>query len=235
VQRSTSQLCRAGFSACRFRRLSSRRHTAAGLESPAHRQAGKPALQRSRNPRHAGRFCSPGKGASLLALLFLAAAWCASAAETASLAAPPSPADQKLFQAVQQGNLPLLKAAIAEGANINCRDTNGVPPLLVLLRTADGPLDKEKRQCAACLLEHGAAVDAIDSDRRTPLIHAARLGDLETVRLLVEAEAFVMTRDRFHKSALFYAVEANRRDIVLYLAANGDLVSLSVKEKKAKR
>jgi ankyrin repeat protein len=75
----------------------------------------------------------------------------------------------------------------------------------------------------------------MDSDRRTPLILAARLGDLDTVRLLVEAEAFVVARDRLHKSALFYAVEANRRDIVLYLAANGDLVSLSIKEKKAKR
>lgn len=182
----------------------------------------------------AGQLRSKSQVASLLALLFLAAAWCATAAETSKLAAPSSPADQKLLQAVMQGNLPLLKAAIAEGANVNCRGTNGLPPLLLLLRTADGPLDTDKRQCAACLLEHGAAVDPMDSDHRTPLIYAARLGDLETVRLLVEAEAFVMARDRFHKSALFYAVEANRRDIVLYLAANGDLVSLSVKEKKAK-
>jgi hypothetical protein len=183
----------------------------------------------------AGQLRSRSQVASLLALVLLAAAWCSPAAETPKLAAPSSPADQKLFQAVTQGNLPLLKAGIAEGANVNCRDTNGLPPLLVLLRAADSPLDKEKRQCAACLLEHGAAVDPMDSDRRTPLILAARLGDLETVRLLVEAEAFVMARDRFHKSALFYAVEANRRDIVLYLAANGDLVSLSIKEKKAKR
>jgi hypothetical protein len=43
--------CRAGFPACRFRRHSSRREDAAGLESPAHRQAGKPALQQSGNPR----------------------------------------------------------------------------------------------------------------------------------------------------------------------------------------
>ena len=97
------------------------------------------------------------------------------------------------------------------------------------------PLDTEHRQCAACLLEHGAAVDPMDADRRTPLIHAARLGDLETVRLLVEAEAYVMARDRFHKSALFYAVEAHRRDIVLYLAANGDLLSLPIKERKPSR
>jgi len=72
----------------------------------------------------------------------------------------------------------------------------------------------------------------MDPDRRTPLIHAARLGDLETVRLLVEAGAYVMARDRFHKSALFYAVEGNRRDIVLYLAANGDLLSLPLKDRK---
>jgi len=144
-------------------------------------------------------------------------------------------ADQKLLQAIQQGNLTLLKAAIAEGANVNCPGTNGLPPLIELLRIAAGPLDTEHRQCVACLLEHGAAVDPLDSDRRTPLILAARLGDLESVRLLVEAEAYVMARDRFHKSALFYAVEANRRDIVLYLAANGDLVSLPLKDRKATR
>ena len=177
----------------------------------------------------------PRPAASLLALLLLAAAWTARGAEAPKLAGSSAAADQKLFQAVTRGDLPLLKAAVAEGANVNARDTNGLPPLLVLLRSATAPLNADQRQCAACLLEHGAAVDPKDADRRTPLILAARLGDLDTIRLLVEAEAFVMARDRFHKSALFYAVEANRRDIVLYLAANGDLVSLSIKEKKAHR
>ena len=172
---------------------------------------------------------------SLLALCVLASACVVSGSETVSPAKPPSPADQKLLQAVQQGNLPLLKTAFAEGANANCPGTNGLPPLLELLRSATAPLDNDHRQCLASLLEHGAAVDPQDTDRRTPLIHAARLGDLETIRLLVEAEAYVMARDRFHKSALFYAVEANRRDIVLYLAANGDLVSLTIKERKARR
>ena len=173
--------------------------------------------------------------ASVLAIFAVAAACAALGAETATPGRMSSLADQKLLQAVQQGNLTLLKAAIAEGANVNCPGTNGLPPLIELLRIAAGPLDTEHRQCVACLLEHGAAVDPLDSDRRTPLILAARLGDLESVRLLVEAEAYVMARDRFHKSALFYAVEANRRDIVLYLAANGDLVSLPLKDRKATR
>jgi ankyrin repeat protein len=144
----------------------------------------------------------------------------------------PSAADQKLLAAVLQGNPLQLESAIAEGAEVNCRGTNGLPPLLQLLRAATAPLDAQHRQCVAALLEHKAVVDVVDGDRRTPLIHAARVGDLETIHLLVRAEAYVMTRDRFGKSALFYAVEAHRRDIVLYLASNGDLVSLSVKERK---
>jgi ankyrin repeat protein len=171
----------------------------------------------------------------ILLLLVLATAWAAPGAESTAPGRSPSEADKKLLHALEQGKLPLLRAAIAEGADVNRRGTNSLPPLLALLRAATAPLDTERRQCVACLLEHGAAVDPTDSDRRTPLIHAARLGDLETVRLLVEAEAYIMARDRFHKSALFYAVEARRRDIVLYLAANGDLVSLTVKERKASR
>jgi ankyrin repeat protein len=173
--------------------------------------------------------------ASLLGLLVLAIAWTAGGAETAASSRPLSAGDQTLLRAVQQGNLPLLKAAIAEGADVNCRGTNGLPPLLDLLRTSASPLDDGQRKCVACLLEHGAAVDPMDSDRRTPLIHAARLGDLDTIRLLVEAGAFVMARDRDHKSALFYAVEARRRDIVLYLAANGDLISLPLKRGEKSR
>jgi len=171
----------------------------------------------------------------LLAPLVLAAAWSARGTETETPTRLPSAADQQLLQAVQQGNLPLLQTAIAAGANVNCPGTNGLPLLLELLRASTAPLDTEHRQCVACLLQHSAAVDPTDPDRRTPLIHAARLGDLDTVRLLVEAEACVTARDRFHKSALFYAVEANRRDIVLYLAANGDLLSPTVKERKARQ
>jgi len=138
----------------------------------------------------------------------------------------------KLFQAVRTGDLPMLKASIAEGADVNGRETNGLPPLLDLLRTTTGPLNDTRRQCVAWLIANGAAVDPKDDLRRTPLIHAARHGDLEPSRLLAQAEAYVTTRDGLHESALFYAVESNRRDIVPYLAAHGDLVSLTVKERK---
>jgi ankyrin repeat protein len=142
-------------------------------------------------------------------------------------------ADQILLEACEQGNPALLAAAIAEKADVNrASSVKGLPPLQELLRSAKAPLDLARRECAACLLAHGAKPDVIDSDGRTAVIYAARLGDLDTLRLLVEAEAYVRSRDRFHKSALFYAVEAGRRDIVRYLAQNGALISLSVKERR---
>lgn len=141
--------------------------------------------------------------------------------------------DQKLRQGCEQGNLALVEAAIADNADVNCASpVNGLPPLLEMLRSATAPLDRARRECVACLLAHGAKPSVADSDQRTAVIYATRLGDLETLRLLVETEAFVRTRDRFHKTALFYAVEAGRRDIVLYLAQNGALISLSVAERR---
>jgi ankyrin repeat protein len=101
-----------------------------------------------------------------------------------------------------------------------------------MLQAATVPLGHARREGVACLLADGAKLDVIDGDGRTAVIYAARLGDLETLRLLVESEAYVRTRDRFHKTALFYAVESGRRDIVLYLAQNGALISLSVKERR---
>ena len=113
-------------------------------------------------------------------------------------------------------NLPLLKTALAEHADVNYTTlASGLPPLLELLRSATAPLSSAQRECLACLLAHGAKVDAQNNDQRTPVIYATRLGDLETLRLLVEAQASVRVRDRFHKTALFYAVEGDRRDLVL--------------------
>ncbi len=141
-------------------------------------------------------------------------------------------ATSTLLQAMRSGDLAALRAAIAAGGAVNGRGADGFPPLLALMRTATVALNGNQRQCVACLLENGAAVDPVDELGRTPLIHAARVGDLETIKVLVEGEAYVKQRDGLHKTALFYAVESNRPDIVRYLASHGDLVSLTIKERK---
>ena len=122
-----------------------------------------------------------------------------------------------LLQAARQGDLLLVKTSIAEGANVNCRGTNGLTPLLQTVSGATAPFEAGRRQCVAFLLEHGAEVDAKDSDGRTALIHATRAGDLETVRLLAKSGAFIKRRDGFHKTAQLYAAEGGHREILMYL------------------
>jgi ankyrin repeat protein len=169
--------------------------------------------------------------AGLLVLMLV----CATAGAANLPATVPQPeADTRLLQAAQQGNLLLVKAAIAAGADVNCRGTNGLSPLVQTLADAAAPIAPSRRECLAFLLQHGAQVEALDNDGRSALIYAARAGDLETVQLLVEANASVKTRDRLHKTALFYAAEGHHRNIVAYLAVNGDLQSSTYAEKKAR-
>ena len=141
----------------------------------------------------------------------------------------------ELFQILEKGDAARLKAAIDAGAEVDSPGTNGVGPLLRVLRGAREPLTAPQRECVGVLLARGANPNAEDSDKKTLLIHGARIGDLETMRLLVEAGAYVKARDRSHKTALIYAVDAHRRDIVSYLASNGDLQSLAYADRKARQ
>jgi len=165
-----------------------------------------------------GRQRAQAWGPRVPVLLVLALAWATTAAgENFSPTVAHREADARLMQAAQQGDLSLAEAAIAEGANVNCRGTNGVSPLLEALSGATAPINAGRRQCLAFLLKNGAEVDGKDSDGRTALIYAARAGDLETVQLLVEGGAIIKRRDRFHKTAVLYAAEGGRREILIYL------------------
>jgi uncharacterized protein len=170
-----------------------------------------------------------------LTAVALAAGGCGRGTENLAPEQAVGSSDQRLLQAAQEGNLGLIEAAVAAGANVNCRGTNGLTPLLQVLSAATAPLNAGQRRCIATLLERGAKPDVKDRDGRTPVIHAARLGDLETVRLLVETSVYLKAPDRFHKTALLYAAEGHHRDIVAYLAVNGDLQSPRYSAKKAIR
>ena len=152
-----------------------------------------------------------------LVVLTIAVAGCGRPKETLAPSPPLQAADKHLLAAAQQGELDLVKAAIDEGASVNCRGTNGLTSLLQTLFGATAPFEAGRRQCVAFLLERGAEVDAKDGDGQTALICASRAGDLETVQLLVKAGAFITMRDRFHKTPQLYAAEGGHRDILMYL------------------
>ena len=124
------------------------------------------------------------------------------------------------------GDAVAVRNAIGEGADVKAVSTNSLTPLLEVYHGATAPLTEAQRQAVAILLENKADTGAADHDGRTAIIFAARLGDLESIRQLVEAGAYVKARDSFHKTALLYAVDMKRRDIAEYLAVSGDLQSI---------
>lgn len=71
------------------------------------------------------------------------------------------PQDKELFWGANFGDTLRVKAAIDDGANVNCRDKNGRTPAFYAV-LADSP------ECLQILLSHGAKVLVQDDDGRTP-------------------------------------------------------------------
>lgn len=106
----------------------------------------------------------------------------------ATLATPPLPvradevADQALINAVYQGNLRAMQAALRNGASFNARDVNGYTPLHWAAFRGYAVL-------AGYMLDRGAAVDVGDQNGYTPLMLAAWNGHDTVVRLLLDRGA----------------------------------------------
>ena len=115
-----------------------------------------------------------------------------------------------LFEAVRTGNVKLVDALLARGANVNTKSRGGFTPLSIAVN--DGRVD-----FAALLLDRGADVNAADNDGRTPLMAASMRGNLPMVQLLLAHGADRKPSDRQNKTALLYAQEENNPEIVALL------------------
>ena len=87
-----------------------------------------------------------------------------------------------IFQAVERGNRPALKAYLADGGKVDCRNAEGQTLLMCALRSRWPKLAK-------LLVDRGAALETVDRDDRTPMYHAAMHTSLDGVKLLLAAGA----------------------------------------------
>jgi hypothetical protein len=75
------------------------------------------------------------------------------------------------------------------------------------LRTGD-------HAAAAQFIDAGISPDALNRNKKTPLIIAAERGDARTVYVLLERDADILSVDRQNRSALFYASRSGNAEAV---------------------
>lgn len=120
-------------------------------------------------------------------------------------------------EAVQNNDVAALERAVRRGANPNARDSFGGAVLL----------DVREPEIAAALIRLGADVDILDDrDGDTPLIRAARMGNVALVRVLLAGNASVHAETTSGATALSEAVRGGHDEVAALLreaAANSNL------------
>jgi ankyrin repeat protein len=156
-----------------------------------------------------------------------------------------------LFEAIRAGDSGRLRELIAAGADLRGADERGCftalgeaaylgrVDMVRRLLEAGVPADDSAHECALgaaalggqveaarALIEAGASVDGAGESGLTPLMNAARVGQLEVVRYLVGVG--VDLRRRYHASrwepgrdALDFAVKEGHPEVAMYLLRRG--------------
>ncbi|MEQ1603986.1 MAG: ankyrin repeat domain-containing protein [Pyrinomonadaceae bacterium] len=155
------------------------------------------------------------------------------------------PAETPLLEGLRHRDVPLVKKLIAEGADVNQADSRGFLPLLAaasgdfelmeILLKAGADVNRAARygttvlhdatSCSAAVrrfLEAGADPNALDINRRTPLISAASNQNIESVKLLVKAGSDVAAVDGEGMTPLLYAFKAGNDELIRYFTNGFD-------------
>jgi len=124
-----------------------------------------------------------------------------------------TPADH-LWGAINGQDVAALRAAVAEGADVNAPNNEGRVPLYRALVLQRQPL-------VEALLELGADANAKDHRGDPLLIIAMSVGSADGALALIRAGADANARDTIGKSALYYAINMQQPDIVAALIKAG--------------
>lgn len=119
-----------------------------------------------------------------------------------------------LLTAARDGDLAAITAAVADGADLETRDSHERTPLL-LAATHDHV------DVATALVAAGADVDALDDRHDTPWLVTGVTGSVKMMRALLPAEPDMTIRNRFGGIALIPACERGHADYVREVLTTG--------------
>ncbi len=125
------------------------------------------------------------------------------------------PTEERLLNAVRQGDFNGMNTAIARQPDINAQDASGISALMYA--SSNGRVDMMET-----LLKYGGLdVNARDKQGRTALFYAAEYGKPTAVDWLLRANADVLVHDQQGQTALMSALKGKRPDVITMLIASG--------------
>ena len=117
-----------------------------------------------------------------------------------------------LHEAASQNDRREVERLLAEGANVNSKNSRGETPLHKAVSA----------EVAEVLISAGADVEAIeDHENFTPLRQASANGALDIVKVLISHGAKVDAVDKYGSTALHWAVAFGNRAVAEVLLSNG--------------
>lgn len=121
---------------------------------------------------------------------------------------------ERMWEAINGNDVAALRAAAAEGADVNAPNDEGRVPLYRALVLQRQPL-------VEALLELGADANAKDHNGDPLLIIALSIASTDGALALLRAGADASARDTIGKTVLYYAVKEQQPDLVAALIAAG--------------
>ena len=115
------------------------------------------------------------------------------------------------------GGSGIVKYLVAKGADVNIKDKEGKTALMAAVES----FDESKLQTIKLLLGHHADCNAANDKGETALIIAAKRGDTETVRMLLEKGSALAAQDKQGKTAWTYAFEGAHSTVTGLLEKKG--------------
>jgi ankyrin repeat protein len=122
-----------------------------------------------------------------------------------------------LLMLASEGDFEIVKYLVEKGAEVNKKDDDGKTALM----KAVGSFHETGFASLNFLIDHGADLNAVNDRGETALILAAKRGQAEMVRILLEKGSIVSTKDKEGKTAWIYAVEGANSTVMDLLKKAG--------------
>jgi len=119
-----------------------------------------------------------------------------------------------LHWAVEKGHLRMVKFFTENGLPLNTQDYDGLAPIHISISAIQKNSMLEESREILKYLSSKADINVADINGVSALHFASELGDLESIRVLIQYGAWINIKDHQGENALFYAVRGGNHEVI---------------------